>query len=97
MWAWVTAIGEFFAAIMRSRVGGWTVAALVWLGLSITTYKFGVDGFKSLIANEFSHADFLVNWIGFFGIDQAVTIVLSAIAAKYAAQGAKIALTKSGS
>jgi hypothetical protein len=37
-----------------------------------------------------------VNWIGFFGIDQAITIVLSAIASKYAVQGAKIALTKKG-
>lgn len=94
MWAWISAAGALFAKIMQSRIGGWIVAALVWLGISITTYKFGVEGFRSLIATQLGSAGFLVNWMGFLGVDQAITITLSAIAAKYATEGAKIALTK---
>jgi hypothetical protein len=96
MWRLILAGINLLTKVLGSRIGGWIVTALLWLGISLTTYKFGVDGFKSLISGEFSHADFLVNWIGFFGIDQAITIVLSAIASKYAVQGAKIALTKKG-
>lgn len=94
MWKLFSAAVMLLTKVFKSRFGGFIVSALLWLGISLTTYKFGVQGFKTLIANEFSRADFLVNWMGFFGVDQAITIVLSAIAAKYAAQGAKIALTK---
>jgi len=94
MWKLILAGINLLAKVFGSRLGGWIVTALLWLGISLTTYKFGVEGFKTLIANEFAHADFLVNWLGFFGVDQAITIVLSAIAAKYATEGAKIALTK---
>ena len=67
---------------------------LVFFGLSLTTYHFAVAPFRSLLANQLGSAGFLVNWIGFFGVDKAITIVLSAIAAKFAIGGAKAALTK---
>lgn len=95
MWGWITAAGNLFALIMKSRIGGWIVAGLIWLGISITTYKFGVQPFTAAISNMLGGAGFLVNWMGFFGVDKAVTIVLSAIAAKYATGAAKVALTKS--
>lgn len=95
MGAILAAAGALLARIFASRIGGWVVGALIWLGLSITTYKFGVEGFRSLIANEMGQAGFLINWLGFFGVDEAITIVLSAIAAKYAVQGAKVAFTRS--
>lgn len=95
MWgALVEPAMALLAKVFSSRIGGWIIAALVWLGLSVTTYKFGVTQFESLISSQLGSAGFLVNWMGFFGVDKAVTIVLSAIAAKYATGAAKVALTK---
>lgn len=78
------------------KLGPLVASILLWFGLSITSYKFGVAPFRTLIANEFGGAGFLVDWMGFFGVDQAITITLSAITAKYAVQGARAFLTKKG-
>ena len=94
LWPLVIAAGGFLLRMFSSRMGLFISSALVWLGLSVTSYKFAVAPFTSLISGQLGSAGFLVNWMGFFGVDKAITIVLSAIAAKYAIAGAKVALTK---
>ena len=94
MWVLVTAAISLLVKVFSSRMGVFIASALVWLGLSYTSYTFGVAPFRTLIFNEFSQAGFLINWMGFFGVDKAVTIILSAVTAKYAVAGAKVALTK---
>lgn len=94
MWAWITAAAGWLVKVLNSRIGGIIVSAMLFLGISMTTYTFGVTQFESLIQNELSGAGFLVDWMGFFAVDKAITIVLSAIAAKYATGAAKVAITK---
>lgn len=96
MWALVVAAASLLVKVFSSRIGLFIGSALVWLGLSYTSYSFGVTPFKSVISTEFQQTGFIMNWLGFFGVDKAVTIILSAVAAKYAVAGAKVALTKKG-
>lgn len=96
LWPLVLVALGWLVRVLSSRIGVFIASALLWLGLSVTSYKFGVAPFRSLISQELGSAGFLMDWMGFFAVDQAITIVLSAIAAKYAIAGAKVALTKRG-
>lgn len=94
MWALVVAAISLLVKVFSSRIGIFIASALAWLGLSFTTYKVGVEGLRTLIGNELGNAGFLMDWMGFFAVDKAITIVLSAIAVKYAAGSAKAFLTR---
>lgn len=83
-------IGKMFSI----RLGAWFASGLLWLGLSYTTYHFAVAPFRALVQQSMGQGGILLGWAGFLGVDQAVTIVLSAIGVKYGIAGARAFLTK---
>lgn len=90
-------VGRLLAGLSKlinSKAGGWIASILLFFGISITSYHFGVAPFRDMMSQWMGGAGFLLNWIGYFRIDQAMTITLSAIGAKYAVGGARAILTK---
>lgn len=83
-----------FGKMISTRAGGWIASALLFLGLSFTSYKFAVAPFRQLIQDTMGGGGDLIAWAGFLGIDKAVTIVLSAIGVKYGVQSVRAVLTK---
>jgi len=86
--------GGLLGKMFSTRLGGWIASALLFFGLSWTTYTFAVEPFRDLIAQSMGGGGQFVAWAGFLGIDRAVTIVLSAIGVKYGVSAAKVALTR---
>lgn len=85
----------WLVGVLESRIGSIVVSALLSLGLSYTTYKFSVAPLRTLIANDVgSLSSMAANVLGFLWVDRAITMLLSAVAAKYATQGAKAVLTR---
>jgi len=89
------ALVSWLISALETKAGTLVLQVLVSLGLSFTTYKFSVAPLRDFIAQQVGgmSAQF-VNILGFLGVDQAITMILSAIAARYAVQGAKVALSK---
>ena len=81
--------------ILETRIGSIVISALLSLGLSWTTYTFSVAPLKSLIVSSMAGAPALaVNVLGFLWVDRAVTLLLSAAAAKAAVQAGRQVLTR---
>lgn len=70
--------------LVASSVGAWCISALIGAGIGFATYHVAVQPLEGLIANQFAQAGELVNYLGWLGIDQAVTIVMSALAGRAA-------------
>jgi hypothetical protein len=70
------------------------IRALIGGGIGLATYAVQVNVVRPLIASQFSMAGPLAAYIGFFGIDVAITIVLSALAGRAAVNGSKAFFTK---
>jgi hypothetical protein len=70
------------------------IRAFVGAGIGMATYALQVNVVRPLIAARFAAAGPLADYIGFLGIDVAVTIVLSALAGKAAVSGSKAFFTK---
>ncbi|MFK2904960.1 DUF2523 domain-containing protein [Dyella ginsengisoli] len=80
---------------LETTIGSIIVSALLSLGLGFTTYKFTVEPLKNFILSQSSGLGATaVNILGFLGLDQAITMILSAIAARYAVSGARAVLTR---
>lgn len=85
----------WLVGVLESRAGSIVISALLSLGLSFTTYTFSVAPLRTLIANDVgSLSAMAANVLGFLWVDRAITMLLSAVAAKYATQGAKAVLTR---
>lgn len=81
--------------VLMVRGVGLVVAVIAGLGLSLVSYKFAVQPFSQMIADYLGGAGaVMVNWLGFFGVDQFITIVLSAVAVKFAMGAVKVGLSK---
>ncbi|WP_266170756.1 DUF2523 family protein [Dyella subtropica] len=79
------AIIAWLVGVLESRIGSIVISALLSLGFSFTTYKFAVGPFRDLIRGILGGApSYYLGIIGFTGMDACVTMVLSAIAARYA-------------
>ena len=84
--ALLAALGSFivasFAALFRSRIGGWVATAMVALGLAWTTNEGVIEPItqQALGALQGVHATAL-QWIMVMNFDKYLTIVLSAYAA----------------
>ena len=89
-------IGE----MLLSVVGQMALSALVSIGIGFAV-SAGFSGVIDAtgIQQEWAGAGPLLNWVGFFGIDKAMTIVLSAWAGRRIIDAAKVRLVsnKAGS
>jgi len=98
-------VSQFIAGLMfmlRSRLGMLIAGALGWLGLSLATYELVVDPFIDQLetyaqnsvsaGGEFGAA--MAAWVGFMNFDKALTMIISAYAAKHAVGAGKVFLKK---
>lgn len=89
------ALVAWLLGALESAAGSIVISALVSMGLGFTTYTFTVEPLKAFILQQSSGLGATaVNILGFLGLDQAITIILSAIAARYAVSGARAVLTR---
>lgn len=87
-------IGWLLTAL-ESRAGSIGVSLLASLGLGFTAYKFTIAPLRDFIASQAGGAPAMaIGILGFLGLDKAVTMILSAIASKYAISGARQILTR---
>lgn len=77
-------IGE----MLEKYAGAIVIQALLSLGLSWVTYKFSVTPIKNyIVAHTAGMPRYALEVLGFLGVDKAVTIILSAYAARLAVGG----------
>lgn len=92
------AIIGWLMAALETRIGSIVVQLLITLGISFTSYKFGVEELESWIRGLGSSMGAqAVGVLGFLGFDADITIILSAMAAKKATNGMQAVLTRKGS
>lgn len=88
--ALVAWIGE----MLLSVVGRLAVTALLSVGIGLATHAVvKAANFGPRIQALLGNAGVLVDWVGFFGLDQAITIILSALAARAAVSASKAYFT----
>lgn len=89
--------------LFRSRIGLFVMTALTWLGINFGTVKMVIEPAIALLRQ---HAQGLggggqlgataMAWAGVLQFDKALTMVISAIAAKYAIMQGRLFLFKRG-
>lgn len=84
-----------FGRMIASRVGTWVVAALLWFGLSIGTTQLVVEPMIAWIEGLMGQLPGdAAQWVSFFNLDLAVSMILSAYAARASVGGLKAKLVK---
>ncbi|WP_434989693.1 DUF2523 domain-containing protein [Xanthomonas melonis] len=92
------------AWLFKSRIGLWIMTALVWLGINFGTIKMVVEPAIDLLkgyaegmgnGNGQLGADAMA-WFGVLQFDKALTMVISAVAAKHAIMQGRLFLFKRG-
>ncbi|MDR3445149.1 DUF2523 family protein [Dyella sp.] len=87
----------WLGVLLETKLGTFVVNALLTLGVSFTSYKFGVAPLTNFITQQIGQLPGQVaNVIGWLGGGIAMSMILSAIAAKYATNGISAVLTKKG-
>ena len=82
---------------LESTAGSIIISALLSLGFSVASYSFGVAPLKSMIANQLAGSGgYFLNILGWLRVDVAITMVLSAYAAKWATRSAVSLIKKKG-
>lgn len=81
--------------MVASRIGTWVVAVLIWFGLSVGTTQLIVEPMiawiNSLMGQLPGEA---AQWLTFFNVPLAVSMILSAYAARASVGGLKAKLVK---
>jgi hypothetical protein len=80
--------------MLMTVAGEFLLRGLIGAGVGVATYKFVVTPVKAQIAQRFSAAGDLAAYIGFLGIDVAVTIILSAWVGRLAVNASKAFFVK---
>lgn len=86
-------LGALLSRLVASRVGIWIISGLSWLGLAIGTQTFVVEPLINQVMS-YANAGAAAQWIVFFNIDRATTMILSAYGARAAAGGLRARLVK---
>ncbi|MGN6234951.1 DUF2523 family protein [Dyella sp.] len=82
------ALIAWFFGVLETRIGSIIVSALLSMGLSFTTYTFAVAPFRELIRSQLSYAPSqMIAILGFLGVDQCITMLLSAITVRWTMRG----------
>ena len=87
-------IGEMLLTV----VGQLAITALVSIGIGLSADAVGSGIIDSTpIRTAFASAGDLIPWLGFTGVDQAITIVLSALAGRAIVNSARAHFVRKGS
>lgn len=89
--------------LFKNRIGQFITAILAFLGISLATYTFAVQPFIDQLESmanagmgggQFSA--FALNFLGIMNFDKALTMIISAVAAKHAVGAGKVFFKKVG-
>lgn len=87
------------ANLFQSKLGSWIAGAMVFLGIGFATQQAviepAIDQVQGYIQSAGSEAGAVaMQWFGFLNMDKAITMILSAYAARAAIRAAKVFLTQ---
>jgi hypothetical protein len=75
---------------LATAAGSIAISAMLSIGLTYVTYKFTVDPLRNFLVSQLNAAPAeFVQVLGYLGVDQALTMVLSAAASTYLVGGIK--------
>lgn len=80
--------------MLLTVAGEMLIKAIVGASIGVATYTLVVNPVRDQIAQRFAAAGAMAEYVGFLGIDAAVTIVLSALAGRAAVDSSKAFFTK---
>lgn len=82
---------------LESTAGSIIISSMLSLGLSFASYTFGVGPLRSMISSQLGGSGaYFVNILGWLGVDKAITMILSAYAAKWTTQSALSLIKRKG-
>lgn len=99
MWAKLVAA---LAKMVSTKIGQWFVALMLFLGIGLATHAAvvgpAIDEIRSMLTANNGGGGSLgtvaLQWLGFLNFDKAVTMLLSAYAARQTLRGAKVFFAK---
>jgi len=87
--------------LFKNRIGQMLTAVLGWFGVSLASYKFGVEPFiehlESLATSGMGGGDYAavaLQWMGLLNFDKALTMIISAVAARHAMNAGRVFFRK---
>ena len=88
--------------LFKNRIGQMCMAVLAWAGVSLATYSLGVQPFIDHLEDLAQggmgggeYAAVALQWMGLLNFDEALTMVISAVAAKHALSAGRVFFRKS--
>lgn len=90
-------IVAWIGRLLLTTIGELAVRALVGASVGLTTYKFVIAPVRQQLAARLGAAGELAGYVGYLGIDVAMTIVLSALAGRLAVGASKAFFVKKAS
>lgn len=88
--------------LFKNRIGQILASILGWFGVSLATYKLGVEPFIEMLEDLANsglgggeYAAVALQWMGLLNFDKALTMVISAVAAKHAVNAGRVFFRKS--
>lgn len=89
------AIIAWLLGALETRIGSIIISGLLTLGFSFTSYTFTVAPLRNYISQVAGGIPSMgLQVLGFLGVDAAITMLLSAVAAKYTINGVKSVLER---
>lgn len=89
------------AWLFRSQLGTWLVAAMAWLGIAWATHEFAVEPWIENMQQQIGGGTpggewgaVLIAYAGLMRFDQACTMIVSAVATKFAVNAARAVLVR---
>lgn len=83
--------------LFKNRIGQMITAILAWFGITLAAYEFGVEPFIDQLeayaqvgAGGGELAAVALQWMGLIKFDVALTMMISAVAAKHAINAGKV-------
>lgn len=90
--------------LFKNRIGQMVTALLAWAGVTLATYNFGVQPFLDQLRNYAQagagggqYAVVAMQWMGLLNFDKAITMILSAVAAKHAVNAGRVFFRRASS
>jgi len=84
----------WIGSMLLTTIGEIAIRALIGLGVGLASQKLVIEPVRAAMAAQLGNAGVMVDYIGFLGIDQAITIVLSAWIGRSAVSASKAFFTK---
>lgn len=84
----------WIGTMLLSVVGEMAIRALIGVGVGFATHQLVIEPVREAISARLGSAGVMADYIGFLGIDTAITIVLSAWIGRAAVSASKGFFTK---